>query len=48
MADVEVVATYDLYNVNRIKLENLIHRVFDLRAAGYRNQGPFRQSGQAA
>jgi hypothetical protein len=29
MADVEVVATYDLYNINRIKLENLIHRVFD-------------------
>ena len=29
MADVEIVATYDLYNVNRVKLENLIHRVFD-------------------
>jgi hypothetical protein len=29
MADVEVVATYVLYNVNRVKLENLIHRVFD-------------------
>ena len=29
MADVEVVATYELYNVNRVKLENLIHRVFD-------------------
>ena len=29
MADVEVVATYELYNVNRIKLENMIHRVFD-------------------
>ena len=28
MADVEVVATYDLFNVNRTKLENLIHRVF--------------------
>ena len=28
MADVEIVATYDLYNVNRAKLENLIHRVF--------------------
>jgi hypothetical protein len=24
-----VVATYELYNVNRVKLENLIHRVFD-------------------
>ena len=29
MADVEVVATYELYNVNRTKLENLIHRIFD-------------------
>jgi hypothetical protein len=29
MADVEVVATYGLYNVSRVKLENLIHRVFD-------------------
>lgn len=28
MAEVEVVATYELYNVNRSKLENLIHRVF--------------------
>lgn len=29
MADVEVVATYEFYNINRIRLENLIHRVFD-------------------
>lgn len=29
MAAVEVIATYELYNVNRIKLENVIHRVFD-------------------
>jgi hypothetical protein len=29
MADVEIIATYELYNVNRIKLENIIHRVFD-------------------
>lgn len=29
MADVEIVATYELYNINRTKLENLIHRVFD-------------------
>lgn len=29
MADVQVIATYELYNINRIKLENLIHRVFD-------------------
>jgi hypothetical protein len=29
MAEVEIIATYELYNVNRIKLENIIHRVFD-------------------
>jgi len=29
MADVEVVATYELYNISRSKLEKLIHRVFD-------------------
>jgi hypothetical protein len=29
MADVEVIATYELFNINRIKLENVIHRVFD-------------------
>ncbi|ODS56458.1 MAG: hypothetical protein ABS36_08735 [Acidobacteria bacterium SCN 69-37] len=29
LADVDVVATYTLYNVNRVKLENLLHRVFD-------------------
>lgn len=29
MADIEVVAMYVLYNVSRVKLENLIHRVFD-------------------
>jgi hypothetical protein len=28
MADVDVVATYELYNINRTKLENLIHRIF--------------------
>lgn len=28
MADVEIVATYELYNINRTKLENLIHRAF--------------------
>lgn len=27
-ADVEVVATYKLYNINRSKLENLLHRIF--------------------
>jgi hypothetical protein len=29
LADVEVVATYTLYNINRVKLENIIHRVFE-------------------
>ena len=29
MADVEVVATYELYNINRTKLENLIHKFFN-------------------
>jgi len=29
LADVEVIATYELFNINRIKLENIIHRVFD-------------------
>lgn len=29
LADVEIVATYKLYNISRIKLENLIHRIFD-------------------
>jgi hypothetical protein len=29
MADVEVVATYELYNISRAKLERLIHRVFE-------------------
>lgn len=28
LADVDVVATYDLYNINRFKLERLIHHVF--------------------
>lgn len=29
MANVEVVATYELYNISRTKLENLIHRIFE-------------------
>jgi hypothetical protein len=28
MGDVEIVATYELYNINRPRLENLIHRIF--------------------
>jgi hypothetical protein len=29
MADVEVVATYELFNISQTKLETLIHRIFD-------------------
>ena len=29
MAEVEIVATYELYNINRIKLEKLLHRFFE-------------------
>jgi len=29
LADVEVVATYELFNINCSKLENLIHRIFE-------------------
>lgn len=29
MADVDVVATYELFNINRRRLENLIHRIFE-------------------
>ena len=29
MADVEIVAEYELYNIDRNKLESLIHRIFD-------------------
>jgi hypothetical protein len=28
MAEVETVATYELYNINRTRLESVIHRVF--------------------
>jgi len=29
MADVEIVATYELFNINRAKLEKILHRFFD-------------------
>jgi len=29
MADVEIVATYELYNINRAKLEHVLHKFFD-------------------
>ncbi len=29
MANVEIVASYELYNINRTRLEHLIHRIFE-------------------
>ena len=29
LADVEIIATYELFNVNRVKLENLVHKFFE-------------------
>lgn len=29
LADIEIIAIYKLFNINRTKLENLIHRIFD-------------------
>jgi hypothetical protein len=29
LSDVEVVATYELYHIDRVKLENLVHRFFE-------------------
>jgi hypothetical protein len=29
MADVDIVATYELFNINRSKLENILHRFFE-------------------
>jgi hypothetical protein len=29
LADVEIVVTYELFNVNRVKLENLVHKFFE-------------------
>ena len=43
MADVEVVATYELFNINRTKLENLLHRVFANAQLDIEIKGPFRQ-----
>ncbi len=41
MAAVEVVATYQLYNINRTKLENLIHRVFGAAQVNIKIQDRF-------
>jgi hypothetical protein len=38
MADVEVVVTYELYDINRTRLENLIHRVFGPGASTSRSR----------
>lgn len=48
MSDVEIVATYELFNINRTKLEGLIHRVFWLCAIEYRNHGSVWRSSYAA
>ena len=29
LADVDIVATYELFNINRVRLENLIHKIFE-------------------
>jgi hypothetical protein len=44
LADVEVVATYKLHNLNRIRLENIFHR---RSAARIDDRRPLRASGQA-
>jgi T5orf172 domain len=43
MADVEIVATYELYNINRTRLENLIHRIFGPARLNIEIQGRFGQ-----
>lgn len=43
MADVEVIATYKLYNINRTKLENIIHRIFDRARLGVEIKDRFGQ-----
>lgn len=43
MADVEVVATYELFNINRTRLENLIHRIFGAARLGIEIKDRFGQ-----
>jgi len=38
------VATYELYNINRTKLENLIHRIFDAARLDIEIKDRFGQS----
>ena len=48
MADVEVIASYNLYNINRTKLENLIHRIFDPARLDIEIKDRFREAHCAA
>ena len=48
LADVEVIATYTLQNINRTKLENLLHRFFSAARLDLEIPDRFRQCGQAA
>lgn len=41
LADVEVAATYKLYNINRVKLENLLHRIFSSARADFEIEDRF-------
>jgi hypothetical protein len=43
MADVEIIATYELYNINRARLENLIHRIFGAARLDIEIKDRFRQ-----
>lgn len=43
LADVEIIATYELFNINRTKLENLIHRIFDAARLDIEIQDRFGQ-----
>ena len=48
LADVEIVATYKLSNINRTKLENLIHRIFDPARLDIEIKDRFGQPGDPA
>ena len=47
MADVEIVATYELYNINRTKLESLIHQRLWRGAPRRRDHGSLRSADRA-
>jgi len=44
LADVEIIATYELYNINRTKLENLVHKFFDAARLDIQIKDRFGQS----